>query len=250
MEKYDEYDRPSVAADIAAFGISTENSENKRLGKAKKLKLLLIRRGAEPFSGKFALPGGFLRKDETIEQTAQRELTEETGVNGTKFISFGIYSAPDRDPRGWIISSGYLALLNTVALTTAENSDAAQAFWFDFSYSDDGGSKKITLTSGSDKLEIINGNGCISANELAFDHGRMIFDAFMKLRDEVLYHNIVFELLPELFPISDLQQIHETITGTKECAANFRRKMKDKITETEFFEETTAHRPSKLYRKN
>ncbi len=250
MEKYDEYDRPSVAADIAAFGISTENSENKRLGKVKKLKLLLIRRGAEPFSGKFALPGGFLRKDETIEQTAQRELTEETGVNGTKFISFGIYSAPDRDPRGWIISSGYLALLNTVALTTAENSDAAQALWFDFSYSDDGSSKKIMLTCGSDKLEIINENGCVSANELAFDHGRMIFDAFMKLRDEVLYHNIVFELLPELFPISDLQQIHETITGTKECAANFRRKMKDKITETEFFEETTAHRPSKLYRKN
>ncbi len=249
MEKYDEYDRPSVAADIAAFGIATENSENKRQGNVKKLKLLLIRRGAEPFSGKYALPGGFLRKNETIEQTAQRELTEETGVCTAKFISFGIYSAPDRDPRGWIISSGYLALLNTVALTTAENSDAAQALWFDFSYSD-GSSKIITLTCGADRLEIISENGCISANELAFDHGRMIFDAFMKLRDEVLYHNIVFELLPELFPISDLQQIHESITGTKECAANFRRKMKDKITETEFFEETTAHRPSKLYRKN
>ena len=247
MKTYDEYDRPSVAADIAAFGIATENSENKRQGKVKKLKLLLIRRGTEPFADKFALPGGFLRQNETIEQTAQREFAEETGVKSVKFISFGIYSEPERDPRGWIISSGYLALLNTVTLTTAENSDAAQALWFDFSYADNGSSEEISLSCENEKIVIRRENGSISANSLAFDHGRMIYDAFMKLRDEVLYHNIVFELLPELFPISDLQQIHETITGTKECAANFRRKMKEKITETEFYEETTAHRPSKLY---
>ena len=140
-------------------------------------------------------------------------------------------------------------MLNTASPQTSADSDAEQALWFDFSYESNEDSEVIKLTSDTEMLIITRRNGIVSTENIAFDHGKIIFDAFMKLRDEVLYHNIVFELLPELFPISELQQIHESITGSKDCAANFRRKMKDKIEETELFEEVAAHRPSKLYKK-
>ena len=249
VKSYDEYERPSLAADIAAFGISSEENGNKRMGRVKKLKLLLIKRGEEPFAGKFALPGGFLRKGETVEGTAARELLEETGVSESTFINCGIYSKPDRDPRGWIVSAAFLALSNTVSLKTADNSDALQAEWFDFAYRSQNGTEQITLDCGENKLEIYAENGTVTKSDLAFDHGQIILDAFRRLRDETLYHDIIFELLPEMFPISELQQIHESITGIHDGAANFRRKMKDKIEETNEYEEAAAHRPSKLYRK-
>lgn len=249
VKSYDEYERPSLATDIAAFGISSEESENKRMGKVKKLKLLLIKRGEEPFTGKFALPGGFLRKGETIEETAVRELLEETGVTETTMIHSGIYSNPGRDPRGWIVSAAFLALLNTVSLKTADNSDAIQAEWFDFTYRSHDGTERITLSCEGTVLTIIAVNGSVTESDLAFDHGQIVLEAFRRLRDETLYHDIVFELLPEMFPISELQQIHESITGIQDGAANFRRKMKDKIEETDQYEEAAAHRPSKLYRR-
>ena len=249
VKSYEEYERPSLAADIAAFGISSEESGNKRMGKVKKLKLLLIKRKEEPFAGKYALPGGFLRKGETIEETAARELLEETGVTENALINSGIYSKPDRDPRGWIVSSAFLALSHTVSLTTADYSDAEQAEWFDFAYRSQDETEIITLSSENTALAITAINGTVTESDLAFDHGQIILDAFRRLRDETLYHDIVFELLPEMFPISELQQIHESITGIHDGAANFRRKMKDKIEETDEYEEAAAHRPSKLYRR-
>lgn len=247
----EDYARPSVAADVAAFGISSEDGADKRQSKIKKLKLLLIKRGEAPFEGQYALPGGFLRKGETIEQTAMRELEEETGVSNVSLINAGIYSSPDRDPRGWIISSAFIALSNTVSPNTAESSDALQAEWFDLSYSED--ESTITLSNGSKNLVIKHGSkgteeNCICEG-IAFDHAKIIYDAFARLRDEVLNHDIVFSLLPEKFPISELQQIYESITGTKDAPANFRRKMKGKIKETDFYDEGAQHRPSKLYTK-
>lgn len=247
---YEEYERPSLAADIAAFGISSEDSGNRRQGKIKKLKLLLIKRGEDPFIGKFALPGGFIRKGETIEETAKRELLEETGVSEPTFINSGIYSAPGRDPRGWIVSAAFLALSDTVSLKTDKESDASQALWFDFSYRSQDSTEIITLTCEGTALTITSTDGELTHSDLAFDHGKIILDAFMKLRDEAVNHDIVFDMLPDMFPISEFQQIYETITDTRDGAANFRRKMKDKITETDQYEEAAAHRPSKLYRRN
>ena len=249
VKSYEEYERPSIAADIAAFGMSSEESENKRMGRIKKLKLLLIKRGEEPFAGKYALPGGFLRKGETIEETAARELLEETGVTENALINSGIYSKTDRDPRGWIVSAAFLALSKTVSLKTADNSDAEQAEWFDFAYRSHNGTELINLICEGTTMTITAVNGEVTQSDLAFDHGKIILDAFHRLQDEVLYHDIVFELLPEMFPISELQQIHESITGIHDGAANFRRKMKDKIEETDEYEEAAAHRPSKLYRR-
>lgn len=248
MYSIENYERPSVASDCVVFGIDSTEPDSPRSLKQRKLKILLVKRGEEPFINRYSLAGGFLRKGETIEETAVRELKEEAGVCDPKIINIGVYSKADRDPRGWIISCAFLALTRTVALSTAEESDALDAHWLDFDYDDSDG-EKITLSDGSDEIVICYNDGVPQENPLAFDHAKIIYDAFMKLRDEVMNHDIIFDLMPPLFAISDLQQPYEIITGRKTSPQNFRKKMSSKIRETEFFDERKAHRTSKLYEK-
>ena len=127
-----------MAADAVVFGIDTERSPDKNKLDKKKLQILLIKRGEEPFKGAYALPGGFLRRGETIEETALRELKEEAGVIDPKILLSGVYSKADRDPRGWIISNAFLALTKTVELATDAQSDALEARWFAFLCSENG----------------------------------------------------------------------------------------------------------------
>ena len=244
MYSIDDYERPSVAADTVVFGIDRSGSDSK--SKNLELKILLIRRGEDPFLGRLSLPGGFLRKGETIEQTAMRELSEEAGVSDPKLIQFGIYSQTDRDPRGWIISCAFLALTDTVTLSTAEDSDAADAQWLSFSFSGD--HREASITIGHD-ITINYRNGTPLESPLAFDHAQIIFDAFLRLRDEAVYNDIIFDLMPPLFAISDLQKPFEAITGIHTTPQNFRKKISPKIEETDQFDQRMAHRPSKLYRR-
>lgn len=247
MYSIDDYERPSVAADSIVFGIDITAPESRKSLKQRKLMVLLIKRGEEPFLGHFSMPGGFLRKGESIEQAAVRELNEEAGVNEPKIIGLGVYSKAGRDPRGWIISCAFIALTKTVELKTAVGSDAAEARWFEFEYEDRGSEEVITLTGGDDRIEISYSEGQAHENALAFDHGQMLYDAFKKLRDEVVHHDLIFDLMPQLFAISDLQQPYEAIVGTKLTPQGFRKKMMSKLTETEFYDEAAAHRTSKLY---
>ncbi|MBR6580484.1 MAG: NUDIX hydrolase [Ruminococcus sp.] len=244
MNSYKDYERPSVAADIVTFGIDSEKSENKRELDNKMLKILLIKRGEEPYKSQFSLPGGFLRPTETIENAAIRELNEETGISNATLIPMKTYSAPNRDPRGWIISCAFLALIRTIDTHTAEISDAESSCWMTFEMKD----SVIIINNGEITIKINNGKAV--SDELAFDHAQIIYDAFLKLKDEVINHDIIFELLPEYFTIADLQIPYEIITERKEAAANFRRKMAKKIEETDMFENGGAmHRPSKLYKR-
>lgn len=250
MYSIENFDRPSVAADIAVFGIETCKEENKRKANIKKLKVLLIKRGEEPFKNSYSFPGGFVRKNETVEDAALRELHEEAGVSEPKLINLGVYSKPDRDPRGWIISCAYLALTNTVELATDQSSDAAEAHWMDFEYRSNESNKEAIILTNSDAIITLNyDNGKSVNNSLGFDHSQIIYDAFKKLQEEIKYHDLIFDLLPELFTIPELQQVYEAITLKKEAPAGFRRKMSGKIQETDLFEEAAAHRTSKLYKK-
>lgn len=230
------------------FGIDSIKSADKKALDTKKLKLLLVRRGEEPFMGSYSLPGGFLRKGETIEEAAIRELQEEAGVNEPKLINLGVYSKPQRDPRGWIISCCFIALTNTVELSTAAGSDAESAHWLDLeaTNTEDGLTLKL-----HDDGEVVYEYSCgtVRSNKLAFDHGEMILDAFLKLRDEVINHDMIFGLMPEYFTISDLQQPYEAITGIHLSPQGFRKKVIGKLAETELFDEAAAHRTSRLYRK-
>lgn len=248
MYSIENYERPSVAADCVVFGIDSIEPDSPRSLRQRKLKILLVKRGEEPFMNRYSLAGGFLRKGETIEETAVRELREEAGVSDPKIINTGVYSREDRDPRGWIISCAFLALTRTVALSTADDSDALDAHWLDFEYDDSDG-EKITLSDGNNEIVIRYNDGIPSKNPLAFDHAEIIYDAFMRLRDEVANHDLIFDLMPPLFAISDLQQPYEIIIGKKTSPQNFRKKMASKIRKTEYFDETAAHRTSKLYEK-
>ena len=119
LRKYDlsKYDRPSLTADIAVFAIlSTGDTDDYRKDPAKRLGVLLIRRGGFPYKDYYALPGGFAAKGEELEETALRELKEETSVDNAFLEPFGVFSAPGRDPRGWVVSQGFLALVDDPAV--------------------------------------------------------------------------------------------------------------------------------------
>lgn len=244
-----DYERPSVAVDAAVFGIESIKSSNKRALDDKKLKLLLIKRGEDPFKGNYSLAGGFLRPNETVEEAAHRELKEEAGVENSRLLTLKTYSEPNRDPRGWIISCAYLSLVQTVTLATDIESDAELAEWFDFEYNTSDNKETIKLTGQTQTITIDVSESKAYSKELAFDHAQIIYDAYMLLKREVKDHDIIFDLLPELFTISDIQIPYETIMGKKEIAANFRKKILRKIEETDQYENTAAHRASKMYRR-
>lgn len=242
-----DYERPSVAVDAAVFGVDDHKSSTMD---EKVLKILLIKRGEEPFKGMYALPGGFLEKNETAEEAVSRELAEEAGVVGSKLIPLRVYSSAGRDPRGWIISAAFISLTNTVQLSTERQSDAAEAVWMDFRYEVNGSLEKIIISKGETVLEIFAENGRVIKNDFPFDHGTIIYEAFKKLQDEVRYHDIIFDLMPELFTVSDLHGPYQMILQKEESMQAFRKRMSPKIEETDRYDDTTAaHRKSKLYRR-
>lgn len=242
-----DYERPSVAVDAAVFGVDDHKSSTMD---EKVLKILLIKRGEEPFKDMYALPGGFLRKNETAEEAVSRELAEEAGVVGSKLIPLKVYSGEGRDPRGWIISAAFISLTNTVQLSTDRNSDALEAVWMEFRYDFTGSSEKLTISKDETVLEIIAENGRVIKNDFPFDHGTIIYEAFKKLQDEVRYHDVIFDLMPELFTVSDLHGPYQMILQKNESMQAFRKRMSPKIEETDKYDDTTAaHRKSKLYRR-
>jgi 8-oxo-dGTP diphosphatase len=203
------YPHPAVATDIAVFTL-------RRGG----LNVLLIERGAEPFRGAWALPGGFLQPDEELDACARRELREETGVETDVLLHFGNFSAPDRDPRERVISVAYLALLPSDELRLAADTDAAQAKWF--------------------RLDALP--------RLAFDHELILDRALQALSAEARRIEPLFALLPPRFTLSQLQGAYEAVIGEEAEKRNFRKMVATLgcVRETEDFVHG-AHRPARLY---
>lgn len=250
MYSIEDYERPSVATDIIVFGVDTKARNTNRELHEKKLQILLIKRGETPFKNYFALPGGFLRPGENLEQAAHRELQEEAGITNAKLINIKPYSDPNRDPRGWIISCPYLALMNCVTVATSETSDATDPKWFDFDYKSTDKTETITLSSNDTTITISKSGDIITTDGLiAFDHSEMIIDAFKTLQESVSHNDMVFDLMPRYFTISDLQQVYEAVTYKKDVKAAFRRKFADKLLDSGKMESGNAHRPSKLFER-
>lgn len=204
-----EYPHPAVATDIAVFTL--------RRGA---LNVLLIERGAEPYLGAWALPGGFLQPDEELDQCARRELLEETGVDADLLLHFGNFSAPDRDPRERVISVAYLALLASDELRLEASTDAAQARWFPVG----------------------------DLPQLAFDHAEILRRALEVLGSRARTISPLFALLPARFTLSQLQGAYEAVTGEDAEKRNFRKMVVGLgcVRETEDFAHG-AHRPARLY---
>jgi 8-oxo-dGTP diphosphatase len=163
------------------------------------LHLLLVRRGEAPYEGMWAIPGGFKRPAETLDEAARRELVEETGVDVASLLTqFGAYGDPGRDPRMNVVTVAYLAVLRDVGAVVA-GTDAAEA----------------ALTPVSDVL-----NGKVG---LAFDHLRIVRDAIERVRIELEVSGIATAFVGTTFTMAELRAVYEAIWGVQLDAANFRR---------------------------
>lgn len=268
------YDRPSIATDMVVFTIKSEDAKNYRKLSQKELALLLIKRGEYPFKNQWALPGGFVRQGETLEEAACRELREEAGVTDITLTQLHTFSDIDRDPRGWIISCSFMALAQEERFRIKAGTDAIEADWFYVKFekikteSDNLVQGKITkniyqltLNGTESKLSAlieeriqytskkINTEYIILKSEdIAFDHSKIIAYAINTLRKNI--NNVMFasQLLPEYFTLTDLQTVYEKILGKELVTANFRRKISDYVIETGQKVKGAGHRPSKLYK--
>ena len=180
------YPHPAVTADSVVFGFD-----------GRSLHILLVERGGEPYKGCWALPGGFMRINETVEQCAMRELAEETGITNVFLEQFHVFSSVDRDPRERVVTVAFYALVRRSDYKLIAGDDAARACWF-----------------GSDELP-----------PLAFDHDKIIDMARERLREKLRTRPIAFNLLDEKFSLGDLQRLYEAINGTSYDRRNFQRKM-------------------------
>ena len=285
----EKYERPSVTADIAVFAVNKETAEegaseaerkaNYRKDPVRELQVLLVKRGACPFQNRWAMPGGFSIKEESGQETALRELHEETGVGDAYLRPFGVFSKPGRDPRGWIISHGYLALIDGEKYRLHAGADAWEAAWFRLSVRSTEQSRRVlengTVTEYLHELhfyqserdieftakvmEIRRFSGLhghveleiLDAGELAFDHAELLLSAWQMLRRETEGSGrIIFDLMPEKFTLNALQKAFELVLGRELLVANFRRKIAPLVVETD--EEITGvgHRPAKLFKRN
>lgn len=256
----EEFERPSVTADIVSFTIRQKEEDSYRHDPEGRLSVLLIKRGEHPFKDAWALPGGFLRPGETVEQCALREITEETGITPASLKQIGVFSDPDRDPRGWIISNAFASVISEDAIAAVGGDDASQAEWFDLFFDrDSNGFYRLTLTCGENRLTAIleekkNAFGKISVETvdsgmIAFDHAEIITSALIFLRKEASNFDAIFDFLPEKFTLTALQKVQETITDIAVLPANFRRKVAEYVEETDEYTTGAGHRPAKLFRR-
>jgi len=206
-----EYPHPAVTTDVVLFTILDG-----------RLQLLLIRRGAEPCKGQWALPGGFLNIDEDLEDCALRELEEETGISGVYVEQLRTYGRPGRDPRERVISVAYYALAPSEHLTPRAASDAAEASWFPVA----------------------------RLPQLAFDHDEIIRAAHERLVAKLDYSTIAFQFMPERFTLSELQDVYEILLDAELDKRNFRKwaLALEQIEETGEHRRQGSHRPARLYR--
>lgn len=205
------YPHPAVTTDCVIFGFDGE-----------RLQVLLIERGIEPYKGRWAFPGGFLKMDETAEEGARRELKEETGLDSAYMEQFHTFSTPERDPRERVITIAYYALVKIQEVKGGD--DAASARWFPL-----------------DEIP-----------SLAFDHDYILRMATQCLREQIHFQPIGFELLPEKFTLKELQLLYEAILGINFDRRNFSKKMMhlEILTDLEETIWPTPKREAKLYKFN
>jgi 8-oxo-dGTP diphosphatase len=188
------------------------------------LKVMLIQRDLPPLRGKWALPGGFVRLDETLEETARRELQEETGLEKVFLEQLYTYGAIDRDPRERVVTVAWYALVRLSDHRVKATTDARDAAWF----------------------------GLEDLPQLAFDHHQILQAAHQRLQSKLRYEPIGFELLPVKFTLTQLQTLYEIILNRTLDKRNFRKKILslDVLQELDEVETDVAHRAARLYRFN
>lgn len=206
-----EYPRAALTVDCVVFGLDEDD-----------LKILLIQRDLPPFEGQWALPGGFVHVDETLEEAARRELEEETGLHKVFLEQLFTFGDVERDPRERVVTVAYFALVKLSDHRVRSATDARDAAWF-------------SVTDVPD---------------LAFDHDHIVEVAVERLRGKVRYQPIGFELLPRKFTLTQLQRMYEIVLERQLDKRNFRKKIlgMDLLVDTGEVQKDVAHRAARLYR--
>lgn len=259
LKEYDisNYERPSVATDMVIFNAVDEVNENPKKSGTKKLKILLIKRGDFPFKDKWALPGGFLKMNETLEECAVRELNEETGLEHFYLSQLGTYSTVDRDPRGRIISCAYISLINNCKDIISGGSDADDADWFEMRINEEENKFSFELLRNDEeflraKVTVEHDKAVVEdvKGELAFDHVQIISDAVFRVRTGFHTTDYIFSLLPKKFTIPQMQAVYSLVMGKNINKDVLHRLYDKKISKTNFTEENGQHKRAILYVKN
>ncbi|PTS93840.1 NUDIX hydrolase [Pedobacter sp. HMWF019] len=201
-----------VTVDAIVFGYNQGNG----------ISVLLIKRKVEPFKNEWALPGGFVLNQETLEEAVERELREEAGISINYLEQLFTFGKPDRDPRMRIVSVSYFGLVKSADFSLFASTDAAEAAWFNI----------------------------YELPALAFDHKDIVEKAIARLRAKITYEPIGFELLDRKFLFSDLEHLYAILLGREIDRRNFKRKMMSMGLVIELDEKApsvTAGRPGKLY---
>ncbi len=208
-----EFERPGLTVDGVIFGLDLDEEV---------LKVVLVERDVEPFAGMWAIPGGFVRNGESLEQAALRELREETGIADVFLEQLYTFGKPNRDPRGWVVSVAYYALVAPDQHHLLATTDARRAEWFPVN----------------------------RLPKLPFDHDEILHIALQRLRGKLTYALIGFELLPDKFSIRQLQTLYEIVLGQKLDNRNFRKKIfsLDVLKELNEIQTGVAHRAARLYK--
>lgn len=210
MSRTYQFPRPALTVDCVVFGYGEG-----------RLQVLLIERELPPFEGRWALPGGFVRVEESLDDAARRELEEETGVRDVFLEQLYTFGEVDRDPRDRVVTVAYYALIKPADQVLRASTDARGAAWYPVH----------------------------AVPELAFDHQRILEVALARLRAKVRYEPIGFELLPRKFTLTQLQHLYETVLERPLDKRNFRKKIQklDILTDLKEVQTAVAHRAARLY---
>lgn len=209
---YDEYTKAYVSVDCIIFGFDNN-----------KLKILLGRRKMDPGRGEWSLYGGFVTPDENIDDAATRVLSELTGMTDIYMRQIGAYGAINRDPGSRVISIAYCALINVKDYEESLR-EAHHLVWVNL-----------------DEMP-----------PLYSDHATMVEDALDALRHRISTEPICFSLLPEMFTLTQFQNVYDAILGKEQDKRNFRKRAKQSnvVVETFIIDKTTSKRGAMLYRQN
>jgi len=253
-----DFERLSMTADILIFSVSNEEEQNYRKTDKKKMSILLVKRDNYPFKDKWCLPGGFVSIDENLDDAPKRILKNETNLDNIYLEQLYTFGEVNRDPRMRIVSTSYMALVDKNRLNENISNNAS---WFDITFYDDKDNiVDIVLdnsnTTISFKIEKILRERTtdrytfktIKNDSLAFDHPLVILSGMERLRNKLEYTDIVFNMMPELFTLGELQQVYEIILGKELLDPAFRRIIADKVEKTDKMKTGGGHRPSALFR--
>lgn len=280
LKSYDKtiYEKPSVTVDMVLFTVGEKQIDNsKRKNLEKELRILLVKRKGYPFKGYWAMPGGFININDSLSESVSKKLKEETNIENVYFEQLYTWGDVNRDPRMRVISASYMALVNRNNLKEIKGDRTEDIGWFtvkkelistkkilpdkleskyklalinaekdvrlDYLIVEN---KRIRDFNVEESYRIIEGNN--SNEKIAFDHVKIINYALERMQNKVQYSTIAFSLLPELFTLTELQQVYEMILGRELIKSNFRRWVTPLVEETDKSKKEGAHRPSRLFK--